>query len=250
MKELRSVVGKVGVQNREDGAPVIEGYSAVFGVKETIDGLFTESINSGAFNRVLQEKQDTKALFDHRSDYILGRVGNGTLVLRADNIGLFMTNTPNMNVSYAKDLVENIKRNDIHGQSFAFTVRKSQWTFSSDESGELDHREIMEIGDLYDVGPVTYPAYSATSVSARSSAEQLHKRAVEFVKEFRSANSQRLSSLILDANQKVGTFQSVECRSGFFEITVGPDALEDLRVPLIRKSTPTSILHKILDTSL
>jgi len=154
---------KSGVEVRNSGDSVeIVGYSAVFNQSIDILGFFTESIAPEAFNSVLQEGQDTKALFDHESRLILGRVGNGTLSMRTDNQGLYSTIRPNMSVSYAKDLVESIKRGDVSGQSFAFSVGAETWDFTD---GETPHRTITEISNLYDVGPVTYPAYPQTSVA-------------------------------------------------------------------------------------
>lgn len=59
--------------------------------------------------------------------------------------------------SYGKDLAVSMKRGDITQSSFAFTVEKDDW--STDDNGN-DLRTIKKIKRLYDVSPVTYPAYS------------------------------------------------------------------------------------------
>lgn len=168
------------IRATSDEKPQIEGYSALFDEKITIRtyfGDFTESIAPGAFARALSEKQDTKALFNHSSDYPLARVGAGTLDLFEDKKGLFMRSDVDPAVSYVSDLLANIRSNLIFGQSFAFTVRAQKWTFAGDDSDEPDHREILEIGNLYDVGPVTYPAYEKTSISVREDGGKLHEEA-------------------------------------------------------------------------
>jgi hypothetical protein len=59
--------------------------------------------------------------------------------------------------SYGKDLAINMKNGNINQSSFAFTVGSDEW--STDEDGN-DIRTITSIEKLYDVSPVTYPAYS------------------------------------------------------------------------------------------
>ena len=59
--------------------------------------------------------------------------------------------------SYGKDLAINMKNGNINQSSFAFTVGSDEW--STDEDGN-DVRTITSIDKLYDVSPVTYPAYS------------------------------------------------------------------------------------------
>jgi HK97 family phage prohead protease len=163
--EQRTIAESLGVESREDGPPVVAGYAAVFNTRVSIGGLFDESIDRRAFNRILTEKQDVKALFDHNSSFLLGRTANGTLTLSVDQHGLKDEIKINDKVSYARDLVENIRRNDIFGQSFSFKVSRERWDFTADE--RPNHRIILELERLFDVGPVTYPAYDTTSISAR-----------------------------------------------------------------------------------
>jgi HK97 family phage prohead protease len=164
--ELRTITEPINVESREAETPIISGYAAVFNTRVSIGGLFDESVDRRAFNRVLTEKQDVKALFDHNSSFVLGRTANGTLTLSVDQHGLKDEIRVNDKVSYARDLIENIRRHDIFGQSFSFKVSRERWDFTSDE-GKPNHRIILEIERLYDVGPVTYPAYETTSIAAR-----------------------------------------------------------------------------------
>jgi phage head maturation protease len=60
-----------------------------------------------------------------------------------------------------------LKRGDIAEQSFAFTVAEDEWK-DMDDSKKMTVRTITKVSRLYDVSPVTYPAYPDTSVALRS----------------------------------------------------------------------------------
>ena len=172
--ERRTIAEVPSLEQREesDGSK-IQGYAALFDVVTDIGGWFTESIRSGAFSRALKEGDDTRCLFNHSPDFILGRTKAGTLRLKEDAKGLWIDNDmPDTQVG--RDVLTSIKRGDVTGQSFAFVITKQEWRMAS-KKGELDHREITEV-QLYDVGPVVYPAYETTSIAARS-AEEAHKLA-------------------------------------------------------------------------
>lgn len=168
---------KVEVRGKDAEKRTIEGYASVSNVP-TVIWYFEEVIAPGAFSRALEElaegKQDVRSLFNHDANYVLGRTarnGNpGTLILREDSKGLWTETTPpELGKSpHADSVVESIRRGDVSGMSFAFTVAKQEWEFfDSPGSDQMDRRTITEIGMLYDIGPVTYPAYDQTSVGLR-----------------------------------------------------------------------------------
>lgn len=165
---------------REDGKPAkIEGYSAVFGKESLNLGFFTEIIAAGAFKNAIK-KSDTRALFNHNQDIVLGRKSAKTLKLKEDDKGLFMEVEP-PDTQLVRDMVLTpIERGDITQQSFGFTVRTEQWD-EEKESGKLT-RTIIEVEELYDVSPVTFPAYPDTSVALRSMAQfqkESHEKTTE-----------------------------------------------------------------------
>lgn len=126
---------------------------------------FYEIIKPGAFDEVLQD--DVVAVFNHDEKMILARSvnGEGTLKLWTDEAGLhYSFEAPN--TTAGNDLVESVKRGDIAASSFAFTVGPDGAAFTREAGGML--RTITKVARLYDVSPVTRPAYAATSVSARS----------------------------------------------------------------------------------
>lgn len=146
-----------------DETPVqIEGYAALYNSPTEIGGWFREVILPGAFDKVMDD--DVRALFNHDANLILGRTKSGTLKIWTDDRGLkFQYTSPDR--SYAKDLEDSIDKGDVDQCSFAFQVDEVRWV---EKEGEMDTREIVSFKKLYDVSPVTYPAYADTSVAKRS----------------------------------------------------------------------------------
>jgi HK97 family phage prohead protease len=148
----------------EDEKMVLTGYAAVFdSLSENLGG-FREKIQPGAFKSAIV-KSDVRALFNHDSNHVLGRTKSKTLRLKEDNFGLLMEcDLPD--TQFARDLMTSINRGDITQQSFGFTVKTDQWEEDRDK-GEVT-RTLVEIDELFDVSPVTYPAYPDTTVAKRS----------------------------------------------------------------------------------
>lgn len=144
----------------------IEGYAALFNSRSEDLGGFVEIIVPGAFRGALRVS-DTRCLWNHNDDYVLGRVGAGTLTVEEDAKGLRIRNTP-PNTTWALDHLTTMRRRDVHQMSFGFRLAPNGavWT----KSGSLLLRTIHEIAEVSDVSPVTYPAYPATTVSVGTTA--------------------------------------------------------------------------------
>jgi len=154
------------VRAAEDGQRKIGGYAAVFDQETDIGGFFREVIRPGAFKKTLQES-DVLALWNHDTSKPLGRVSNGTLELTEDERGLrFELQLPD--TTWGVDAFKSISRGDVRGMSFGFVVTKESWSGKTEENGKEDIlREIKEVA-LYEISPVTFPAYEATEVEARA----------------------------------------------------------------------------------
>lgn len=151
---------------REDGGKrYLEGYFAVFGEPyQVLDG-WIETIERGAFARYLASGEDTKVLWNHDSNIVLGSTRNGTAALREDETGLFGTVEINENDSEAVSAYARVARGDVDGCSFGFDIsRQEEWL---DENG-VYRTKITEVDPLYEVSPCTFPAYKATSISAQA----------------------------------------------------------------------------------
>ncbi|QGK72840.1 HK97 family phage prohead protease [Flavobacterium sp. SLB02] len=152
----------------KDTLPEIEGYAAKFNSVTVIGRYwqFEEEILPGAFDDVLND--DVRCLFNHDPNYVLGRSkgGKGTLTLTADTVGLkYAYKTPNR--GYAIDLADAIGEGDVSESSFAFAVSEEIWIYGDESKGVLDKRQIVKFSKLYDVAPVTFPAYQDTEVAQR-----------------------------------------------------------------------------------
>jgi len=161
-KEIR-----IGIESEirtvDSGKRIIEGYAARFGKLSEDLGGFREKIKAGAFAEALKTS-DVRALFNHDPNHVLGRSAAGTLELHEDGKGLHMrVKLPNTRT--ADELMESIDRGDITQQSFGFTIAEDSWR-RSEKHGEV--RTIEKVSRLYDVSPVTYPAYPDTSVAVES----------------------------------------------------------------------------------
>lgn len=149
----------------------ISGYAIVFGVESRVlwdwDGEFVEIIERGAVDETLINSSDVKALFNHDKSYLLARSvnGEGTLRLSLDDHGLrFEFEAPE--TTAGNDVLELVRRGDLRGCSFAFTAAAEDIEYS--KNGEERLRRVKRINGLYDVSVVVDPAYTQTSVDARS----------------------------------------------------------------------------------
>ena len=148
-----------------DDGFTLEGYGAVFNSPTEInswEGNFEERIAPGAFAKTLQERKPV-VQFDHGHDIATGSVPIAAIEdIREDKRGLFvrarMFDNPRV-----EPIRQAIAGGAIDGMSFRFRVTREEW----DDSGPLPVRTIKEL-DLFELGPVVFPAYESTSVGVRS----------------------------------------------------------------------------------
>jgi len=153
-----------GVELRADtnneGVTIISGYAARFNSWSEDLGGFRERIKPGAFSKALMTS-DVRLLYNHDTNNLpLGRTPK-TLRLSEDTKGLkFEGDLPDTQL--AKDLTIAIQRKDITGNSFSFTVEDGgdEWR----EKDGVTSRTITEFKELFDIGPVVFPAYDSPKV--------------------------------------------------------------------------------------
>jgi len=158
-KEIRYFESEV---RGEEESREIKGTAAVFGKRSQNLGWFVEVIDERAFDGC--DMSDVIACRNHDPDKVMARTSNKTLALETDKDGLhYRFSAPNTTVG--NDTLEDIRIGNIDKSSFAFTVEKDSWE-TLDDGTEL--RTILKIPKLYDVAPVTNPAYLQTGVQANS----------------------------------------------------------------------------------
>lgn len=159
-KETRCFT-ELRVETRDDGRSIIRGLPIVFNSLSEDLGGFRERVHPEAVKRTLAE-DDIRGLFNHDPNQILGRTKASTMRLRATKDGVEMEiDLPDTAVG--RVVGEGIRRGDISGGSFGFTVTKDEWE-------ERDGQMLRTLRDLtiYDVGPVVFPAYPETSMAVRA----------------------------------------------------------------------------------
>lgn len=166
--EHRSYKCEVRTEENNDGTALITGRPIIY--NSTTDlGYFKERIDFGALNET--DLKDVRFLVNHDTSKIpLARSrrnnGNSTMQLIADEQGLYMTAKIDIeNNAEAKSLNSAIKREDITGMSFMFSVEDEEW---QDLDEEQPTRIIKKIGNVVEVSAVTFPAYNDTSIYSRS----------------------------------------------------------------------------------
>lgn len=159
IRETRQVAFKV----RAEGDGKLRGKAVVFNSETEIGGVFREVFRPGAFTKSLQER-NIRMLWQHDTSLPMGSTKHGTLQLRQTNKALEIENDPPKKAPY-DGFVENIERGDVDSMSFGFEVVQQKITRG--EEGEMDLREITE-AKLFEVSPVTFPAYGETEIAKRA----------------------------------------------------------------------------------
>lgn len=169
MKELerRSYSFEVRAEQDEKGS-IITGRPIVYDSRTNL-GIFDEVIERGALNST--DLRDVRFLVNHDFSKIpLARSrrnnGNSTMQLSPDDEGLAIeVKLDTENNAEAKSLYSAVRRGDISGMSFCFSIDDEEW-----EDLESDHplRRIKKIGTVVEVSAVTFPAYESTEIEARS----------------------------------------------------------------------------------
>jgi HK97 family phage prohead protease len=153
------------IEKREKGERRLVGHAAVFNSLSEDLGGFREQIIPGAFADAITT-DDVRALFNHDPNFVLGRNRSKTLRLAEDARGLaieiILPDTQTVN-----DLVvAPIERGDVSQMSFAFAAKPGGQDWAKDDEGRVI-RSLKKVR-LFDVSPVTYPAYQQTDIAVRS----------------------------------------------------------------------------------
>jgi HK97 family phage prohead protease len=150
---------------KSGGEMVITGRPAIYNSVSQNLGGFREVLLPGCFDGSLDDP-DIYCAFNHDEAQIIGRVSAGTLEVDSDRTGLTMRCTlPNSPLG--QNVYESIRRGDVSKMSFGMYVQQDSWDIASDGSGQFERRSIVK-AKIFEVSPVTTPAYTSSSVSARS----------------------------------------------------------------------------------
>lgn len=169
----------------------IEGYAVVFGQESRVlydkakKRFFIEVIRPGAVTEEMLRDWDVKALCEHNRERMLARcfsgAGSNSLLLSVDSRGVkyrfAAPNTPDGDY-----VVEMVRRGDMFGSSFAYITNEHQNVRYEKRADGMLLRLVNKIDRMFDVSPVSDPAYMGTEVAVRSLDEYFEEQPDESYK--------------------------------------------------------------------
>ena len=172
-KEIRAFNFEVRDEQNEEHGHFLTGRPIVYNSRTDL-GWYDEIIEQGALERT--DLRDVRFLVNHNTEMIpLARSRNNTdgstMQMIIDEEGMLIrVDLDTENNSEARNLYSAVERGDIDGMSFMFVVESETW-----EDADSDHptRRIKEIRKVFEVSAVTFPAYEATTITARGLSEAL-----------------------------------------------------------------------------
>ena len=193
-KEIRAFDFEVRAEENEENGKFLSGQPIVYDEVTNL-GWYDETISDGALQNT--DLRDVRFLINHNTDMIplaRSRNNNANSTMQLEVIpGKGMSIRVNLdteNNAEAKSLYSAVERGDITGMSFMFTVDEDKW-----EDIDTDHpkRSILSISKVFEVSAVTFPAYEATSISARGLSDALEnaKESLESAKAERAEIERR-----------------------------------------------------------
>ena len=167
--EFRTVSTEIRANEKDGELGGVAGLGLVYGVESEIFPGYMECIRKDAFKESIERKRNRpiKSYFNHDPNQVLATTSSDPpLVIKNTDDGIaYEAEIPD--TSYGRDLAVNLERRNVEGSSFAFSVEEDDdW---KDENGVI-HREIIK-GEIYELGPVTDPAYIQAPANLRSATE-------------------------------------------------------------------------------
>ena len=168
-REIRMLNFEIRAEENQEHGTHLVGMAIVYG--QVIQyGWRREVIDAGAVDAKTDLK-DVRFLIGHNTSMVpLARSrnnnANSTMQLTPTDNGLeIRVDLDTENNQDAKTLYSAVKRGDITGMSFMFTVDKSIW---EEEDSDNPLRRIAHIDKVFEVSAVAFPAYDETTLQAAS----------------------------------------------------------------------------------
>lgn len=184
-KEIRTFSFDVRAAQSEEHGHFLTGQPIVYNQRTNL-GWYDEIIADGALTDT--DLKDVRFLVNHNTDMIpLARSRNNNA---SSTMQMEIVKDSGMNIrvdldvennAEARSLYSAVERGDIDGMSFMFRVDKDSW---DDIDSDHPTRTIRSIAKVFEVSAVTFPAYEATSITARGLSDALEsaKTSLESVK--------------------------------------------------------------------
>lgn len=173
-KEIRAFDFEVRAEQNDEHGSYITGQPIVYN-EPTDMGWYREYVDDGALDNT--DLRDVRFLVNHNTDMIplaRSRNNNANSTMQMEvipNVGMSIrVDLDTENNSEAKSLYSAVKRGDISGMSFMFTVEEDKW---EDLDTDYPTRHIISFAKVFEVSAVTFPAYEQTSIQARGLSDAL-----------------------------------------------------------------------------
>ena len=172
-KEIRAFNFEVRAEQSDEHGHFLSGTPIVFDERTDL-GWHDEIIDRNALTDT--DLRDVRFLVNHNTDMIpLARSRNNnensTMQMSVGDNGMnIRVDLDTENNAESKALYSAVERGDISGMSFMFSVDRDEW---DDLESEHPTRRVLSIGKVFEVSAVTFPAYEATSITARGLSDAL-----------------------------------------------------------------------------
>ena len=202
-KELRHIAVEVRTEGEDNQDRKVAGIGIVYDSWEELWPGYRERIRKGA----VQKADIVKSYFNHDPGKVLATTkSNPPLELNDGKTGMeFIAPIPP--TSYGNDLMVNLERGNVTGASFAFSVEPDgdkRW----DEDG-IFYRDIKKL-TLYEIGPVSDPAYISTSAHLRSAEDIYNEFLATDAQESEAARVEEQRKVAQESEQRTRELQLLE----------------------------------------
>ena len=164
MKETRITEIRATDPAGNENAMILTGRPIVYDQPTTISdpaGEYIEVIKRGALDGA--DLSDVRLIYNHDTNKVPLARPPKTMELFTSAAGLEMKATL-PDTEGAREVYESVKRGDLTGMSFAFTVEPG----GDEYDPKTNTRTITKIAKVYECSVVMFPAYPQTSVEARN----------------------------------------------------------------------------------
>ena len=150
-----------------EGSRTIRGYGIVFNRESEPlwagGRTFREVILPEAVQGV--DLRSMLSMHNHKSDRLLGNTRSGTMRVGVDSVGVwYETDLPDSPTG--QDVLVSVSRRDTQGSSFQFDIKDGgdRWSIKNG----MAFREVTKFNGVYEMGPVSEPAYPDTTIAKAS----------------------------------------------------------------------------------
>lgn len=221
MKLERRYINHGELRVKGDGnGKKIAGYATKFtpAISEDL-GFFREQIDPHAFDACLAANPDVRGLWNHDPNHILGRTTAGTLRLSVDATGLLYEIDP-PDTTLARDLMVSMERGDVTQSSFGFICIEDTWR----EGVNGEYIRTVLKAELFDVSPVTFPAYPDATSGTRATRSMFPEGDEEIQK--------KLAELRAAKVDKTKMVDGVELHADCFAYVGDPEKTDTWKLPI------------------